>query len=63
MSECKAMSTPFEHNAKIYNDDETKAANVTLYRHLAGSLNYLTTTEPDIAYSVSVLSRFMVKPL
>ena len=28
-----------------------------------GSLNYLTTTKPDIAYFVSVLSQFMARPL
>ena len=30
---------------------------------MVGSLNYLTTTRPDIAYSVSVLSQFMEKTL
>jgi hypothetical protein len=30
---------------------------------MVGSLNYLTTTRPDIAYSMSVLTCFMVKPL
>ena len=29
---------------------------------MVGSLNYLTTTRPNIAYSVSVLSQFMAKP-
>ena len=29
---------------------------------MVGSLNYLTTTRPDISYFVSVLSLFMAKP-
>ena len=33
-----------------------------MYRQMVGSLNYLTTTRPDISYSVSVLSQFMAKP-
>ena len=28
-----------------------------------GRLNYITTARPDIAYSVSILSQFMDKPL
>jgi hypothetical protein len=62
MSECKAMSTPLEQNAKLYNEDGSKEADGTLYRQLVGSLNYLTTTRPDIAYSVNILSQFMAKP-
>ena len=34
-----------------------------MYRQLVESLIYLTTTRPDLAYSVSVLSQFMSKPL
>jgi hypothetical protein len=33
-----------------------------VYRHMVGSLNYLTTTRPHISYYVSVLSQFMAKP-
>ena len=33
-----------------------------MYRQMVGSLNYLTTTRPDISYYVSVLSQFMAKP-
>jgi hypothetical protein len=62
MSECKAMSTPLEKNAKLYNEDGSKEADGTLYRQLVGSMNYLTTTRPYIAYSVSILSQFMAKP-
>ena len=63
MNECKAVSTPLEHNVKLSSVDETKEANDTLYHQLVGSLNYLTTTRPNIAYSVSILSQFMAKPL
>jgi hypothetical protein len=44
MNECKTVSTPLEHNAKLSSVDETKEANGTLYRQLVGSLTYLTTT-------------------
>lgn len=62
MIECKATSTPLEHNVKLCSDDGTKEVNGTMYRQLVGSLNYLTTTRPDIAYSVSILSQSMAKP-
>jgi len=62
MNECKAASTPLEQNIKLRSDDRTKEVNGTLYRQLVGSLNSLTTTRPDIAYVVSILSQFMAKP-
>eukprot|EP00253_Pinus_taeda_P009302 PITA_09302 len=60
--ECKATSTPLEQNVKLCSDDGTKEVNGTMYHQLVGSLNYLTTSRPDIAYSVSILSQFMAKP-
>jgi len=46
MSECKAVSTHVEQNAKLSSDDETKEVNVTLYHHSGGkfelSHNYQT---------------------
>jgi hypothetical protein len=47
---------------KLSCDDGSKEVNGTVYRQMLGSLNYLTTTRPDISYSVSVLSQFMAKP-
>ena len=63
MSESKLVTTPLEHNLKLSSVDETKEVNGTLYRHLVGILNYLTTTRSDIAYSINILSQFMTKPL
>lgn len=56
MTECKALSTSLEKNTKLCIDDETKEMDGTLYRQLVGSLNYLTTTKTNIAYSISILS-------
>ena len=63
MDQCKVSYVPMQHNTKLYCDDGSKEVNDTMYRHMVGSLNYLTTTRPDIAYSISVLSHFMEKPL
>ena len=48
---------------KLYCNDGSKEVNDTVYRQMVGSLNYITTTRPNIAYYVSVLSQFMDKPL
>ena len=54
---------PLQQNTKLQNDDGSKEADATLYRQLVGSLIYLTTTRPDLAYAVNVLSQFTSKPL
>lgn len=35
---------------------------MTLYKHIIGSLMYITTTRPDLQFSISPSSRFMSKP-
>ena len=49
MDQCKSSIVPMQQNVKIYCDDGSKEANGTMYRQMVGSLNYLTTTRPDIA--------------
>eukprot|EP00253_Pinus_taeda_P008987 PITA_08987 len=63
MDQCRTAATPLQQNLKLSSDDGTKEVDATMYRQLVGSLIYLTTTRPDLAYSVSVLSQFMAKPL
>eukprot|EP00253_Pinus_taeda_P036566 PITA_36566 len=52
MEQCKTTATPLQQNLKLSSDDGTKQVDATLYRQLVGSLIYLTTTRPDLAYSV-----------
>ena len=62
MSDCKVSTIPLEQNVKLCSQDGSNDANGTLYRQLVGSLNYLTTTRPNISYAVNILSQFMAKP-
>ncbi|GKB23527.1 ribonuclease H-like domain-containing protein [Tanacetum coccineum] len=62
----KPSNLPMQPN--IYLTSEPSDAdplfdNVTEYQKLIGKLIYLTTTRPDIAYTVSCLSHFMPNPL
>ena len=50
MKDCKAVTTPMTTNLKLLNGDTSEAVDVTLYKHITGSLMYLTNTRPDIFF-------------
>jgi hypothetical protein len=54
MSECKPCSTPVDTNLKVAATEGApmSASAATDFRSLAGALQYLTFTRPDIAYAV-----------
>ena len=54
--------TPMAANAKLTNNPSSESVNVTLYRSMIGCLWYLTASRLDIAFSVSVCSRFQSNP-
>ena len=54
--------TPMAANEKLTNDPSDESVDVTLYRSMIGRLLYLTTSRPDIAFSVGVCSRFQSNP-
>ena len=54
--------TPIAANVKLMNDPSGESVDVTLYRSMIGCLLYLTTSRPDIAFSVGVCSRFQSNP-
>ena len=52
MTDCKPCSTPVDTQAKLSADMGDPVANPTAYRSLAGALQYLTFTRPDLTNAV-----------
>jgi hypothetical protein len=55
MLDCKAMATPMVSNLKLLQDTTSEVMDITLYRHMVGSLMYLTNTRPDICFVVNTM--------
>lgn len=52
MVNCKPALTPVDTKSKLSATSGEKFDDPTLYRSLAGALQYLTFTRPDISYAV-----------
>ncbi|XP_066323655.1 uncharacterized mitochondrial protein AtMg00810-like [Miscanthus floridulus] len=61
MLNCKPCSTPVDTQAKL-SADGVAVADPTFYRSIAGALQYLTFTRPDIAYAVQQVCLYMHDP-
>ena len=53
MMDCKEMNTSMVTNVNLLNDDSLEIVDVTLYKHIVGSLMYLTNTRPYICFVVN----------
>lgn len=62
MTEAKPASTPLVTNSVLILQSGTALSDPTEYRTIVGSLQYLSLTRPDIAYTVNKLSQFMHQP-
>jgi len=62
MSSCNPCQTPIEVHSKLSAQDGPPVADPTLYRSLAGALQYLTLTQPDIAHAVQQVCLYMHDP-
>jgi hypothetical protein len=62
MTECHPTATPVDSKSKLSASDGKPVADPSEYRSLAGALQYLTLTRPDIAYAVQQVCLFMHDP-
>ncbi|XP_048502909.1 uncharacterized mitochondrial protein AtMg00810-like [Beta vulgaris subsp. vulgaris] len=62
MSSCNHSATPVDTKAKLSASSGPPMKDPTLYRKLAGALQYLTFTRPDISYAVQQICLFMHDP-
>jgi hypothetical protein len=62
MTDCKPCATPVDTCAKLSLTNGPLVADPTDYRSLAGALQYLTFTRPDISYAVQQVCLHMHDP-
>lgn len=62
MTDAKPVSTPMATTCSLISQSDASTCDVTLYRKLVGSLQYLGITRPDIAFCVNKLSQHMQAP-
>jgi hypothetical protein len=64
MHNCKPANTPADTKPKVSSSDGTllTAADASWYRSMAGALQYLTLTRPDLAYAVQQVCLHMHAP-
>ncbi|XP_022004090.1 uncharacterized mitochondrial protein AtMg00810-like [Helianthus annuus] len=62
MDSCKSVATPVDTQSKLASEPDSLFDDPTTYRSLAGALQYLTFTRPDIAYAVQQVCMHMHSP-
>ncbi|KAG8503841.1 hypothetical protein CXB51_001949 [Gossypium anomalum] len=62
MSNVKSVHTPMVSSSMLSKDEGELLADPTEYRSLAGALQYIVLTRPDIAYAVNRVCQFMHAP-
>ena len=66
MEHCKPVATPMATGSEVHmvpHEGQASAAKIELYQQMIGSQMYLATqTRPDLAYTMSALSRYLTNP-
>ena len=58
MLDCKPVDTPMDPNVKLAPRQGETLRDPRRYQQLVGRLNYLTITQPNISFPMSVVSQF-----
>ncbi|GJV53298.1 uncharacterized mitochondrial protein-like protein [Tanacetum coccineum] len=58
----KPASTPMETQKPLLKDKDDEEVDVHMYRSMIGSLMYLTSSRPDIMFTVCACARYQVNP-
>ncbi|GKF44218.1 putative ribonuclease H-like domain-containing protein, partial [Tanacetum coccineum] len=61
-NDVKTASTPMETQKPLLKDEDDEEVDVHLYRSMIGSLMYLTSSRPDIKFTVCACGRYQVNP-
>ncbi|PNX93880.1 retrovirus-related Pol polyprotein from transposon TNT 1-94 [Trifolium pratense] len=62
MADAKIVHSPMSTSTSLTQHNGASSVNITEYRSMIGSLQYLSMTRPDIAYTVNKLAQFMQHP-
>jgi hypothetical protein len=62
LQDCNPVLTPMESRLKLSKHSTTPIVDTTEYKQIIGGLRYLIHTQPDLAFVVGYLSRFMESP-
>jgi hypothetical protein len=62
LENAKAYGSPMSPSTKLDKDEKGKPVDVKLYRGMIGNLLYLTTSRPDIMFSIYLCARFQSCP-
>ncbi|KAF7827117.1 putative copia-type protein [Senna tora] len=62
MLTCAPVSTPMVTGRPFTTKEGAPMKDPSFYRRAIGSLQYLVTTKPDIAFTVNKLSQFLAQP-
>ncbi|GKC18326.1 retrovirus-related pol polyprotein from transposon TNT 1-94, partial [Tanacetum coccineum] len=62
MESCDPVDTPMVEKSKLDEDTQGKAVDPTHYHGMVGTLMYLTSSRPDLVYSVVICARYQARP-